>query len=208
MKQVDKQAYAFLKYCYPDRFASYYYQLQEVIRLNPHTLLEVGTGDGVFKQVIQNNTEIAYRNLDIAEDLSPDIVGSVERMPLPDRSVDVVVAFEVLEHLPFESFERAIGELARVADRAAVISLPHFGPPLKFSCKVPFLPEIRFAWKIPFPKAHVFNGQHHWEIGKRGYPVRRIRAVLKKYFSIEKEFIPFENQYHHFFVLSKRAPTA
>ncbi|MBI2618394.1 methyltransferase domain-containing protein [Candidatus Kaiserbacteria bacterium] len=201
-KQVNKDAYEFLPYCYPDRWASYYYQLREVIKLRPSSVLEIGTGDGVFKRYLKNNTDITYTNLDIAADLSPDIVGTVEKIPLPDKSVDVVVAFEVLEHIPFERFETALSELARVARKAVVISLPHFGPPVKFSMKVPFLPEIRLAFKIPFPKKHIFNGEHYWEIGKRGFSVSHIRSVIKKYFSIEQEFIPFENQYHHFFVLS------
>ena len=204
MKQVDRETYAFGGYCYPERWMSYYYQLREVTARNPSSLLEVGTGDGVFREYIKTNTTIAYRNLDVAEDLKPDILGSVERIPLPDTSVDMVVAFEVLEHLPFEKFEQALGELKRVSRGSVIISLPHFGPPIACSFKVPFLPKICFAFKIPLPKKHVFNGQHHWEIGKRGYSVRRIRSVLQKHFSIEKEFVPFENQYHHFFVLAKK----
>lgn len=200
-KQVHKEAYEFLKYCYPDRWASYYYQLREIIELNPSSVLEIGTGDGVLKQYLTNNTKIIYQNLDIAEDLKPDILGSVEKIPLPDKSVDVVVAFEVLEHIPFDKFEQALAEIARVARKAVVISLPHFGPPITFSMKIPFLPEIRFAFKIPFLRKHVFNGEHYWEVGKKGYPVREIRRIIKGHFSVEKDFIPFENQYHHFFVL-------
>lgn len=73
-----------------------------------------------------------------------------------------------------------------------VISIPHFGPMLSFSLK------------IPFPKRHVFNGEHYWEIGKRGYPARRIRAALAKHFAIRKEYVPYEDQYHRFFVLEKK----
>lgn len=203
-KQVNKDAYEFLRYCYPDRWASYYYQLREVIRLSPSSVLEIGTGDGVFRRYLTHNTKIVYTNLDVADDLHPDIVGTVEKIPLPDKSVDVIAAFEVLEHIPFDAFERALSELARVARKAVVISLPHFGPPVKFSIKIPFLPEIRFAWKIPLPKKHIFNGQHYWEIGKRGYSLRRIRSILEKHFSLKKEFVPFENQYHRFYVLTHK----
>ncbi|OGG55053.1 hypothetical protein A3D62_00220 [Candidatus Kaiserbacteria bacterium RIFCSPHIGHO2_02_FULL_49_11] len=206
-QQVNKDAYEFARYCYPDRWASYYYQLREVIEAHPRSVLEVGTGDGVLKRYLQSNTQIEYQNLDIALDLHPDIVGSVEDIPLPDKSVDVAVAFEVLEHLPFEKFERALGELARVSRHAVIISLPHFGPPIKFSFKIPFLREVRLAWKIPFPKKHVFKGEHYWEIGKRGFGVGRIRRVLKKHTVVDKEFIPFENQYHHFFVLRHKGET-
>ncbi len=201
-KQVNKDKYEFSKYCYPDRWASYYYQLREIVKQKPSSVLEIGIGDGVLKQYLLNNTDIKYQNLDIAEDLNHDIVGNVENIPIMNNSVDVVVAYEILEHLPFEKFEKAVSELKRVSKRVVIISLPHFGPPIKFLIKLPFLPEIRFAFKIPFPQKHIFNGEHYWEIGKKGYSVRKIRSVLKKYFTIQREFIPFENQYHHFFVLN------
>lgn len=204
MKQVNKNHYEFERYVWPDRFASYYYQLREILALRPKNLLEVGVGDGVVGNYIKRNTLISYQNIDIAADLNPDIVGSVLSMPYPDNSFDAVCAFEVLEHLPFEKFETALSELKRVSRKHILLSLPHFGPPVKFLIKIPFLPEIKTAFKFPWPKKHVFNGEHFWEIGKREYSLCVIRNILKKYFTVEKEFIPFENQYHHFFVFEKR----
>lgn len=206
MKQVNKEAYKFERYSHTGRWVSYYYQIREVLRLDPKSALEIGSGDGVFKNYILENTEIEYSNVDVAEDLHPDIVGSVTALPVVDNSYDVVCAFEVLEHVPFEQFEKALSELARVSRHAVVLSLPHFGPPIKFLLKVPFLSEIVFAFKVPFARKHLFNGQHYCEIGKRGYAPQMIRNVIEKYFIIEKEFIPFENQYHHFYVLLKRTP--
>lgn len=203
MKQVDKNAYQFFSYAHVGRFVSYYYQLAEVLALAPQNVLEVGVGDGVFRDYIKNNTSIEYTSVDIADDLRPDVVGDVTKLPFGDGTFDIVCAFEVLEHLPFEQFEKALTELRRVSRSAVVLSLPHFGPPVKFLLKIPFLPELCFAFKIPFARKHVFNGQHYWEIGKRGYSPRKMRAILEKYFSIKKEFVPFENQYHRFYVLLK-----
>lgn len=182
---------------------SYYYQLAEVLSLNPENVLEIGVGDGVFRDYLKNNTSTPYTSVDVAGDLNPDVVGDVTKLPFQDGVFDVVCAFEVLEHIPFEQFEKALGELARVSRRAVVLSLPHFGPPVKFLFKIPFLPEVSFAFKIPFTQKHVFNGQHYWEIGKKGYSSTKIQNILKQYFVIEKEFVPFENQYHHFYVLKK-----
>lgn len=201
--QVEKSSYEFAHYGFEERFVSYYYQLREVIHLIPESILEVGVGDGVFGSFVKQNTALSYRSLDIAADLSPDIVGSVTEIPLPDNSVDVACAFEVLEHIPFDKFDIAVAELARVAKRYVVISLPHFGPSLSLSLKIPFVPHIRVALKLPFPQKHIFNGQHYWEIGKRGYPPKRIRAILSAYGTIERDFVPFASQYHHFFVLKK-----
>lgn len=84
-----------------------------------------------------------------------------------------------------------------------ILSLPHFGPPIKLSFKIPFLKEIKIAFKISYLVKHKTNGEHYWEIGKRGYQSSKIRKIIKRYFKIKKEFIPFENQYHHFYVLEK-----
>ncbi len=203
-KQVDKEHYSFDRYLYPDRWASYYYQLREVIKARPQHVLEVGAGDYVLKNYLLKNTEIKHTSVDIAEDLHPDVIGSIDALPLKDNSFDAVCAFEVLEHLPFDKFEASILEMKRVSKKHIMISVPHFGPAIRFLCKIPFLPEIRFAFKIPFPKKHEFNGQHYWEIGKKGYSPQRILDILEKHFTISKEFVPFENQYHHFFILEKK----
>jgi SAM-dependent methyltransferase len=203
-KQVDRHAYRFERYTGLDRWSSYHYQLRELLALKPASVLEIGVGDGVVRQYLKTQTGTAYTSLDVADDLGADVIGDVRSMPFETASFDASCAFEVLEHLPFEDFEAALGELARVARTHVLISLPHFGPPVKFLLKLPFLPELRFAFKIPYPKAHAFNGQHYWEMGKKGYPASRIRAALLKHGEIIKEFVPFENQYHHFFVLKKR----
>ncbi len=204
-KQVDKITYRFEHYCGLDRWSSYHYQLRELLDLSPKSILEVGKGDGVIGHYLAENTDVSYRSLDIAEDLRPDIVGEIEHIPLPDSAVDVAVAFEVLEHLPFERFTSGLRELGRVARDRVNISLPHYGPSLRLSFKVPFLGEKKFAWKIPHHPDHTFNGEHYWEIGKRGYEIAVIRREIEKGFVIEKEFVPFENQYHHFFVLRKKS---
>ena len=204
--QVDKSHYAFERYAFEGRFVSYYWQLKEVLELQPRSVLEVGAGDRVFGNFIKNNTTVQYVCVDIAEDLHPDVVGSVLALPFADKSHDVVCAFEVLEHMPFEQFDKALTELARVARTHVAISIPHFGPVFSFSLKVPFLPQIRFAFKIPFPKRHAFNGQHYWELGKRGYTASLIRQKLSVHGDIVRDFVPFGNHYHHFFVL--RLPNA
>jgi SAM-dependent methyltransferase len=191
-KQVDKSAYEFFRYCGLDRWASYHYQLTEILAVKPASVLEVGVGDGVVCGYLSRNTEITYTSVDIADDVGADVTGSIIELPFENKSFDIACAFEVLEHLPFEQLETSLSELSRVARKRVIISVPHFGPPLTLRFKLPFLPEN--SW----------NGQHYWELGKKGYPVRRFRSELCKHFTIEKEYIPFENQYHHFFVLEPK----
>ncbi|MFA5942659.1 MAG: class I SAM-dependent methyltransferase [Candidatus Paceibacterota bacterium] len=200
--QVEKSFYTFGRYTFEGRFVSYYWQLREVLSLKPSSVVEVGVGDGVFGNFIQRNVPILYTSVDYAPDLKPDVVGSILALPLSDKSSDVACAFEVLEHLPFEEFDKALSELVRVARTHVVISIPHFGPTLSFSLKVPLLPLLRFSIKIPYPKRQVGNGHHFWELGKSGYPVALVRSKLLAYGALVRDFVPFGNPYHHFFVIT------
>ncbi len=199
--QVDKSHYRFDKYAFEGRFVSYYWQLKKVLEHSPKSILEAGVGDRVFGDFIKNNTGVSYTSVDIADDLHPDVLGSILELPFADKSYDISCAFEVLEHLPFEQFDKAVSELMRVARTHVVISVPHFGPMLAFSLKIPFLPRLQLALKLPFPKKHTFNGQHYWEIGKQGYPLSRIRKKLQQHGKLVEDFVPFNSEYHHFFVL-------
>ena len=202
MKQVNKEHYRFERYSHLDRWASYYYQLRELFKCDPETVLEIGVGDRVLKNYLKDNSDINYTSLDIDENLKPDQVGSILKMPFADEAFDVVCAFEVLEHLPFENLIVALEEMKRVTKRKVLISLPHFGPPVQFYFKIPFI-KIKLSFKIPFYKKHIFNGQHYWEIGKKDYHIDKIRQTISKQFLLKDDFVPFESQYHHFFILEK-----
>jgi len=202
MNEISKEKYDFSKYNHRSRWMSYWHQIDEVLRLKPDSVLEIGIGDKTVVNFLKSQG-VNITTLDINKDLKPDVIGSVLTMPFRDSSFDVVLCAEVLEHLPFEKFEEGLKELKRVSRKNLVLSLPHFGHSLKFSFKIPLIKEKRIACRLAFPIKHEFNGEHYWEIGKKGYPPDKIRKIIKKYFQIKKEFIPFENQYHHFFILEK-----
>lgn len=201
-QQVEKSHYSFEKYFYPGRWMSYWHQAREIIsRPEIKSVLDVGPGTDFLKSILAiHRPDITYHTLDIAEDVEPDIVGGVTKIPVDDNSYDVVCAFQVLEHIEFSDFDAAVQEMKRVAKQYVFISLPHFGPSLELQLKVPFFPRLQIATKVPWPKKHVFGGQHYWEIGKRGYPAKRIRKVITSHLTLLSEYVPFENQYHRFFI--------
>lgn len=195
--------YSFQKYDSKNRWLSYWYQIKAVLDLQPASVLEVGVGNRTVSNYLKN-IGLQVTTLDIETSLRLDIVADVLNMPLQDSSFDVILCAEVLEHLPFESFEKALVELQRVSRKYVVLSLPHFGHSLKFSFKIPFIKEKQMAVRFPFPIKHQKNGEHYWEIGKKGYSPSRIRQIINKFFIIKRDFIPFENQYHHFYILEKK----
>lgn len=95
----------------------------------PASVLDIGCGTGVLADAI---TALGYaaQGIDLnAEYMSkmdaPHAVGSIAAIPLADRAVDVVIAGEILEHLPVDVFERAPLELARVARRRIIVTVPN-----------------------------------------------------------------------------------
>lgn len=205
-KQVHKGHYDFNSYGCFNKWASYWYQLDEILTLEPKSVLEVGAGDGVVAYYLQNNAGISYTSVDIAEDLKPNIVGSVDNLPIADNSFDLVCCFEVLEHLSFDKLDKSLQELRRVTKQHVIISLPHWGRHFSLSFKLPGWKEIKIQKKINFrPIKHKFRGQHYWEVGKKNYPVQLIRKHLQQAgFDIIKDYIAFDSPYHHFFVLKKK----
>ncbi len=57
---------------------------------------------------------------------------------------------------------------------------------------------------IPSHTKLKYQGSHYWEIGRKGYPIKKIRKDLSKFFKIKKEFRALPNPVHYFFVLEKK----
>ena len=203
MKCLNKMNYFDENYDDEKRWMSYFHQAKEVLAFKPESILVVGKGNGLVAEYLKLN-DIKVITIDIDENTKPDVIASVVKMPFRDNEFDIILCAQVLEHLPYNDFEKSLLEIKRVAKLGAVISLPHFGPAIRFLFKFPFLPEIKFMIKLPYPKKHIFKGEHYWEIGKRGLGVGKIKEDLKKSGSfLIKDFIVFENPLHHFFILKK-----
>lgn len=122
-KQEDKSHYTFSNYIAKSRWNSFWHQIDEIQKLAPETVLELGPGPGIFK-AIATHLGIKVETLDIDPELKPDHVASVTEMPFPDGSYDVVCAFQMLEHLPYNVSLKAFREMVRVSKHYVVISLP------------------------------------------------------------------------------------
>ena len=199
MKQVNKEHYD-IKYLSKPRMMSYWYQIHELLKLNTNSLLEIGVGDKIFASYIKNNTKISYKSLDVDEQLNPDFLGSVKDIKLPEK-FDTVCAFEVLEHLPFEDLPMCLENINNMSTKSVLISLPYYGPYFRIAFRLPIVGEFTFLLKIKwFKPKHEFNGQHHWEIGKKNYDLNTVRSIIGSVFKIKNEFLIKENPYHYFFI--------
>jgi hypothetical protein len=151
-----------------------------------------------------------YKSFDLDPALGSDFTGSILEIPFDNDSYDIAACFEVIEHLPYENFQCALGELFRIANKAVIISLPDAQPMLRYSFHIPKLGYKKLMIPRPGfrPSEHIYTGTHYWEINKKGYPISRIRedinsTAVKCNFVTYKEYRVWENPYHHFFCLKK-----
>jgi ubiquinone/menaquinone biosynthesis C-methylase UbiE len=99
---------------------------------NPSAVLEVGVGEGEVSARVAGSFQSAFV---IGVDLPSESLaegwkgrglrgafGDAQRLPFRDRSFDLVLAIEVLEHLPDPA--GALSEIARVAKGDVVLSVP------------------------------------------------------------------------------------
>ncbi len=93
-------------------------------------VLDMGCGDGRVSHEVSKKpgcflvafdlSTVALNHLSV-----PKCCGSAEQLPFPDRSFDLVMATEILEHLPVALYQQVISELARVADKHILVTVPN-----------------------------------------------------------------------------------
>jgi SAM-dependent methyltransferase len=189
------------------RFLHYFQQLKYVLDQRPRSVLEVGPGDHTVTDMLRRKG-IDVETYDSDEQLRPTYTGDV-RMPLrTPRNYDLVLASEVLEHLPLRFLLGALQNFAAVLNPGGVIvvSLPYstvrlFPPRPDYgrfvSCegRVHTGIPVRVAYRL----LHPFRGQtvvqyddnrfdvHHWDLGFKGSSRRQVRRMIETNFDITDE---------------------
>jgi ubiquinone/menaquinone biosynthesis C-methylase UbiE len=180
------------------RLASYWHQIDETRQAEPRNVLEIGPGSGFVSRYLDNYYHLT--TVDISLDLFPKCIGSVLNLPFKDKTFDVTLCCQVLEHLPFSKFERALDELSTVTCKRVVLSLPdkrRFIP-----IQLPRLGKRMIPHPFLKPMKHVYDGQHYWEVNGIGTELGKILQIIRKQkFTIVKTYQVFENYRHRFFVL-------
>lgn len=205
MTQVNKPFYSSEKYLNQVRFLGLREQLILCIQSKGKTFLEVGPGAGLLTALLKN-MEFDVTTLDVNKLLLPDIVADVLNIPCRNDMYDVVCAFEILEHLPFQSLTPALAEMSRVSKGRVIISVPdHAG--LKrsnFGFMMCLFGRTIQYYSEPRPKyKDITNSEEHrWEIGIRGIEVRNVLESIKNAgMQCLKHYLPCA--YFHFFVCNR-----
>jgi ubiquinone/menaquinone biosynthesis C-methylase UbiE len=171
-----------LAYLRGGRIFSYAHQIESALSFEPRTVLEIGTGSGMVAAALRS-VGIEVTTVDIQPELQPDVTASVMALPFADARYDVALCCQVLEHSPFEEFVPALKELRRVTRDGLIVSLPDV---MRHNWVDVCLPRFRhrLSWTVPhlrpveMPRARFEKLGHYWEIGLRGYPLRRVLASI------------------------------
>ena len=186
------------------RFASYYYQIKEVLSFNPSTVLEIGIGNNVVSSYLER-CKIDVTTMDIDVSKEPDIVGDIRNLQKHlKEKYDVILCAEILEHIPFDDFKKIISILPKYINKGAVITIPQAG--LRFTIIFDF-PLFHFKTLcVRLPIFYKKAKEHYWEINyRKSYSLKSIRKIMKDVFLIEKEYSIPANPYHRMFVLYKKS---
>lgn len=207
--QVKKEHYSKAEYDDYESFISYYYQTKCLLDLSTEidNILEIGIGN---KKLTNYLKEYGFNvtTCDYAEDLEPDKVADVRNLPFEDNEFDAVVAFEVLEHIPFLDFRNALKEIRRVSRQYVIISIPNSTSYIEWKIKFS-IPKIRnkqsyFKLQIPNFLTKQGDSNHKWELNKKKFPIKKIRnEIFESGLKILNEFEPELNLFHHFFIMRK-----
>lgn len=197
---LDRAIYFSDGYFSPKQWMSFRSQIEGVRICNPHTVLEIGVGSG-FVTTILRKCGYSVTTIDINPGLEPDYVGSITELNniFSDKSFDVVLCAEVMEHLPFSLFETCINNIAKVSRSGAVVTLPSaMRQIISIYGHIP-KKDISLYWALGKRK---IPREHHWEVdNSKQTELKNISKIMQKYFLINETKRVEGNPYHMRFLL-------
>jgi ubiquinone/menaquinone biosynthesis C-methylase UbiE len=189
------------------RFSSYWTQIDETLRAAApgSRVLEIGMGTGLTAWYLEK-AGLEVMTADLLASRGPTVAADVRNLPFADGSFEAIVAFQILEHIPFDQFTPVLKEFARISRHGVIISLPDNSAKVTMALTMPKLGSINHVWRLPFyaRKSASKGIGHQWEIGIKDFPVSRIvEAIEASGLKLVRHYSLKENPYHYFFVLEK-----
>ena len=146
------------------------------VRTQAKTVLDVGCGEGYTTHFLKSRhndisicaLDVEERIIALAKQLHAGIdfqQGDIHQLHFPDKSFDVVMANEVLEHL--DDPEHALQEITRVAKKYCIVSVPH-EPFFRIANMV----RLRYIGDLGNTPGHVQN-----------FTKKQFESLLRKHFT-------------------------
>ncbi|MBO4374636.1 MAG: hypothetical protein J5829_05980 [Lachnospiraceae bacterium] len=149
---------------------------------------------------------IEVATFDRMKDIDPDYCGDLREIDtiIKDREFDVVLCWQILEHIEFEHFDRIVKYMKGIVRKKLIISLPYSNISLNIWVQRT-MGRVRLLC-LGFPRfwQNKIDKWHKWEMGTKAVSKKAVREVLNKYYTIEKEYKCEMYPYHVFFILGKK----
>jgi len=100
----------------------------ELIPADVRNVLDVGCGNGSFLNSLLNRYQtvgLDFTKESLKHVRTNKVYGDISELPFGAQSFDLVTCLEVLEHLSYETFCKALEQLQRVARKYIIISVPN-----------------------------------------------------------------------------------
>lgn len=213
---IPPDYYGFAFYVSKERMLTYWHQTDEILRIRPDRVLEIGIGNRIVSAVL-GTFGIRTVTADINASLNPDVVTPIAEL---DKHFDAgsfpcVLCARVLQHLPFAEFEPSIRQIHRVVADRVLLTLPVETLRLYIRLRVtgrsprtlsiPFPLFIKRMLHTPRRAEYTDQRQNFWKINhSRETSMAAVKSILRRYFTIDKAYQVPEDMSHAFFLLTKR----
>lgn len=208
IQEVEDSHYTAPVYDSRDHWISYWYQIDAIKRSGAKKILEIGPGTGTTTAYLRSQLNLDVTTFDYDSRIKADIQGDIREIGglIAENSYDAVLAFEILEHIPFDNIPNVLEQIACITRRHFLVSVPHRGNPI----------QIRIhAWRFNFVLSRKFifpwrnnlweyDGMHYWEIGAKQYPLQRVVQAMEQDFEIKSHYFCPDYSYHYFFECEKK----
>jgi hypothetical protein len=209
------------------RFSSTRFQVASVVDLGDSvsSILEVGPGNGYFASIIKS---LGYqiKTADIKTRTNPDYLGDFRETEIPEK-FDLVAAFEMLQHLPYDDLTATFTKLASLSNKYVFISVPSRVHRFGLSVDIPKIVaprrlgmgwlsgkhEFSITWEWPrgsdiaesdWQGREDYWNPHYWEVGRKSYPRSRLLSDIKSAGLQIKWAVQNPNFRYHLFILTEK----
>lgn len=137
-------------------------------------ILEIGVGSGFCANYLSSKGYIVT-TFDIDPEKKPDIIGNIVQFN-SILNYEAILAFEVFEHIPYDKF---IATLINIRKNTNKI---FFSVPINkvrlidLEIRLPLIKRINFS--IYYPIFAIKESHHFWEVGFKGYDLKRIKKDI------------------------------
>lgn len=163
-------------------WAARYYPIVRILKAQGFfergSVLEIGSGSvglGRFRKVPFVGCDLSFAHEPVWP-MTP-VIASATQLPFKDNEFDVVLASDILEHIPLDLREAVIAEALRVAGKLVIFGFPCGKPAWEAdrALRDVYLKANRTPpdWltehmEAPFPEPEVFDGIRGWEVHRQG----------------------------------------